>query len=76
MAGSIMAYQEWGPHWYLDPRQIWSTVTWLLFAVVLIARATVGWRGRKAALVTLVGTSLVVIGLLVLNYGIWTRHGG
>lgn len=74
IAGSLLAQQHWGPGWYLDIRQIWSTATWLLFAVVLLARFTVGWRGRRAALVTLVGVTFVITGLFILNYVSWTKH--
>lgn len=74
VAGSLLAQQYWGPGWYLDIRQIWSTTTWLLFAVVLLARLTVGWRGRRAALVTLVGVTFVLTGLFILNYVSWTKH--
>ncbi len=72
--GSLLAKRYWGPGWYLDIRQIWSTATWLLFAVVLLARFTVGWRGRRAALVTLVGVTFVITGLFILNYVSWTKH--
>jgi ABC-type transport system involved in cytochrome c biogenesis permease subunit len=74
VAGSFLAMNHWGPRWYLDARQLWSVATCLLFAAVLIARLTVGWRGRKAAWVTLIGTTLVITGLLGLNYVTWTKH--
>jgi ABC-type uncharacterized transport system permease subunit len=44
-------------------RYMMSTVTWLLYAGLLLARVTAGWRGRKAALMTLAGfaTAMVVL---------------
>jgi ABC-type uncharacterized transport system permease subunit len=30
-------------------------VSWLIYAAILQARLTTGWRGRRAALLTLVG---------------------
>jgi ABC-type uncharacterized transport system permease subunit len=38
-----------------------SAVTWAAFAALLIARTTSGWRGRRAALLTLVGFSAAVV---------------
>ncbi len=74
VAGSWMAFQEWGTYWYLDPRQLWSLGTWGLFAFVLMARAWVGWRGRLAVLTTLTGVSLVLIGFFVIHYLSWSQH--
>ncbi len=74
VAGSWMAFQEWGEKWYLDPRQIWSMANWTLFAFVLIARAWVGWRGRRAVLTTLSGVTLVLIGFFVIHYLSWSQH--
>jgi ABC-type uncharacterized transport system permease subunit len=41
-----------------------STVTWLLYAALLVARVTAGWRGRKAALMTLAGFATAMAVLL------------
>ena len=42
-----------------------AAIAWAAFAAVLIARQTAGWRGRRAALLTLVGfgAALVVLGI-------------
>jgi ABC-type transport system involved in cytochrome c biogenesis permease subunit len=74
IAGSYMAYEQWGRYWYLDPRQLWSLSTWCLFAFLLIARAWVGWRGRRAVLTTLAGVSLVLAGFFVTHYLSWSHH--
>lgn len=74
LAGSWMAYEQWGENWYLDPRQLWSMLNWALFAFVLLARFWVGWRGRLAVLTTLFGTTLVLIGFFVLHCFSWSRH--
>lgn len=73
-AGSVLAYRQWGSHWYLDPRQIWSMVNWVVFACVLWARFWVGWRGRLAVCVTLAGVTLVMIGFFALHSFNWSQH--
>ena len=42
-----------------------ALVTWLSFAGLLVSRTTHGWRGRKAALLTIVGfaSALIVFGI-------------
>jgi ABC-type uncharacterized transport system permease subunit len=47
------------------PEYIISAMTWLVFAGLITSRVTVGWRGRKAALLTLVGFFATLAVLLV-----------
>jgi len=54
-AGAIWAQYAWGRFWGWDPKETWSLVTWIVYAVYLHARATVGWKGRRAAIVALIG---------------------
>lgn len=49
IAGAIWAESAWGRYWGWDPKEVWSFITWLFYACYLHARATAGWRGRKAA---------------------------
>ncbi|MCE7080297.1 c-type cytochrome biogenesis protein CcsB [Streptomyces sp. ST2-7A] len=49
IAGAIWAENAWGRYWGWDPKEVWSFITWLGYAAYLHARATAGWRGRKAA---------------------------
>ncbi len=54
-AGAIWAQYAWGRFWGWDPKETWSLVTWIVYAGYLHARATAGWKGRRAAVVALVG---------------------
>jgi ABC-type uncharacterized transport system permease subunit len=42
-------------------RAVWSVVSWLIYAGLLYARVSVGWRGRKAAILAILGFCLVLI---------------
>ncbi|WP_327354221.1 c-type cytochrome biogenesis protein CcsB [Streptomyces sp. NBC_01304] len=53
MAGAIWAGDAWGRYWGWDPKEVWSFVTWVAYACYLHARATAGWKGRKAAYLAL-----------------------
>ncbi|MGB8021622.1 MAG: c-type cytochrome biogenesis protein CcsB, partial [Candidatus Nanopelagicales bacterium] len=67
IAGSIWAEDAWGRYWGWDPKETWAFITWLVYAGYLHARATAGWRGRKAALVGLVGFAAFLINFFGVN---------
>jgi ABC-type uncharacterized transport system permease subunit len=48
--------------WHWDHKTVFSLMSWLTFAVLLIARSRFGWRGRKAVRVLYIGTSLLMLG--------------
>ncbi len=54
-AGAIWAQYAWGRFWGWDPKETWSLVTWIIYAVYLHARATAGWKGHRAAVVAIIG---------------------
>lgn len=76
VAGSFFAKQMWGAWWSWDPKQCWTLMTWLFFAGILHARITIGWRGRRAAWMTVTAVTLVLIAMVGLNFLVRTRHGG
>jgi cytochrome c-type biogenesis protein CcsB len=67
ITGSIWAEYAWGSYWSWDPKETWSLVTWLLYAALLHGRLTVGWRGRKAAILAIVGFCAVLFTFLGVN---------
>ncbi|UED84921.1 c-type cytochrome biogenesis protein CcsB [Streptomyces profundus] len=66
VAGAIWAESAWGRYWDWDPKETWAFITWIAYACYLHARATVGWKGRKAAYLAIVG----FICFLVNYYGV------
>lgn len=76
VAGMFFAKQRWGSYWSWDPRQTWSLMTWLFFAAILHARLTIGWRGRRAAYLTIAVVVLVIVALIGLDVFFDTKHGG
>ena len=72
VTGSLLAKAMWGTFWSWEPVQILSVLAWLLYAVLLQTRS-VGWRGRRAATLTIVGFALLIVSFLSLNLGL--PHG-
>jgi cytochrome c-type biogenesis protein CcsB len=67
IAGAIWAEAAWGRYWGWDPKETWSFITWVLYAGYLHARATAGWKGRKAAWVAVAAAVALIIDYYVVN---------
>ena len=74
IAGAIWADQAWGRYWGWDPKETWAFITWVVYAGYLHARATAGWRGRKASYIQLVGFASLVFNLVGVNLWITGLH--
>jgi cytochrome c-type biogenesis protein CcsB len=67
MAGGIWADSAWGSYWSWDPTETWAFITWVVYACFLHARATAGWRGRRAAVIQLTGFCCLLFNVLVVS---------
>ena len=47
IAGSIWARTVWGSHWQWDPKQIWTMISWFLYAFLLHQDLQSGGRGER-----------------------------
>jgi cytochrome c-type biogenesis protein CcsB len=65
--GAIWAESAWSRYWGWDPKETWAFVSWVVYAAYLHARATAGWRGRRAAYVALVGWATMLFNLFAVN---------
>jgi cytochrome c-type biogenesis protein CcsB len=74
IAGAIWAEQAWGRYWGWDPKETWSFITWVVFAGYLHARATSGWKGRRAAAIALVGFASLLVTYYAVNLWIVGLH--
>jgi len=74
IAGAIWAEAAWGRYWGWDPKETWSFITWVLYAGYLHARATAGWKGRKAAWVAVAAAGALVVDYYVVNIFVVGLH--
>jgi len=74
IAGAIWADQAWGRYWGWDPVETWAFITWVLYACYLHARATAGWRGRRAHYLQLLGFASLTFNMLVVQVFITGMH--
>jgi cytochrome c-type biogenesis protein CcsB len=68
MTGSIWAHYAWGSYWSWDPKETWSLITWLIYAIMLHSRYVRGWRGLRMAVFALIGFACVLFTYLGVNY--------
>ena len=67
IAGAIWAENAWGRYWGWDPKETWAFITWVVYAGYLHARSTAGWKGRKAAVIGLIGFAAFIINFFGVN---------
>jgi cytochrome c-type biogenesis protein CcsB len=67
ITGAVWAEYAWGRYWGWDPKETWSLITWFLYAALLHQRLTVGWRGRKAAIMAIAGFGAALFTFLGVN---------
>ena len=67
VTGSAWAHYAWGSYWSWDPKETWSLITWLIYALMLHARHVRGWRGKRMAIMTIIGFGCVLFTYLGVN---------
>jgi len=68
ITGAAWAHYAWGSYWSWDPKETWSLITWLIYAAFLHARITRDWRGRRMAILSLVGFMAVLFTYFGVSY--------
>jgi len=76
LSGVMWAELSSGRFWSWDPRTVWSGVIWIMYAVLLHGRVTVGWGGRRAATLTIVGFGVLFVSFIGVNMLSPGRHAG
>lgn len=75
ITGAVWSEYAVGTYWDWQPRQIWSLITWFLYAALLHGRLTAGWRGKKAAMLSGAAFVLLIGSFLVINIVSGGAHG-
>jgi len=68
VTGSLWTRQAWGTYWQWHPKEIWTMITWFVYLVQVHQRFTAGWRGKRAAVMAMVGFVIVVFTLWGVMY--------
>jgi cytochrome c-type biogenesis protein CcsB len=68
ITGSVWAYSAWGSYWSWDPKETWSLITWLIYAAMLHSRFVHGWKGKRMAIMSIIGFVSVLFTYFGVNY--------
>lgn len=60
ITGAIWAESAWGSYWSWDPKETWSLITWFVYAIYLHAMMVMGLRGKKSAIIAIIGFVSVI----------------
>ncbi len=74
ITGLVYAKSFWGRFWSWDPKEVWSGIAWLFYAVLLHGRLTIGWRGRRSAIMAIAGFGLLLFTFLGVNFFMEGHH--
>ena len=67
ITGAIWAKRAWGTYWNWDPKETWSLITWIIYAIYLHLRLNKGLRGRKSAIFAALGFAAVIFTYVGVN---------
>ena len=68
LTGAVWANYAWGTYWSWDPKETWSLITWIVYAILLHARYTGRLVGRRMAYISIAGFVAVVFTYWGVNY--------
>jgi len=57
-----------------DPKVLGAVITWIVYSFAVLSRRTMGWTGRRAALLSALGFAIVLLNFLPINYFVTTSH--
>ncbi len=75
VTGALWAQTAWGSYWSWDPKETWSLITWLVYAVYLHTRVIQGWHSKWSNRLLIAGFACMLVtyvGILVLPHSL---HG-
>ena len=65
LAGMFFGEQLYGSAytgWRWDHKRVFTLLSWIAFAMLLVGRSQFGWRGRRAVRVLYIGAALLLLG--------------
>lgn len=68
ITGAIWAQYAIGSYWNNDPKEIWSLITWMLYAAILHCRLISGWKGKKIAIFSIFAFMVLVFSFVGVTY--------
>lgn len=74
ICGGIWAYLAWGTYWLWTPKELWTTILWLFYSLLLHARLLQWWSGRPSAVLGIAGFLIVMFTYLGVSLLMKSSH--
>jgi cytochrome c-type biogenesis protein CcsB len=74
ITGFVYAQSIWGHFWSWDPKEVWSAITWLIYAALLHERLVSRWRGNRAAILAIIGFCAMLFTFFGVNFFLEGHH--
>ncbi len=68
VTGAVWAEYAWGAFWSWDPKETWALITWLVYAIYLHTRFMRGFKGKRAAWLSVLGFAAVIFTFFGVSY--------
>ncbi|OVE73874.1 c-type cytochrome biogenesis protein CcsB [bacterium B17] len=68
LTGAVWANSAWGTYWSWDPKEVWSLITWIIYACFLHGRYMQGWGPRVRAWIAIIGFAAVLFTYFGVNF--------
>ncbi len=68
ISGFLYAKVVWGRFFDWDPKEVWSVISWIIYAALLHQRLAIGWRGKKASVMAIIGFAFLLFTFLGVNF--------
>lgn len=74
LAGALWGRVAWGSLWQWDPKLLWTSAAWILYAFLLHQRLALGWKGRKAAAFSVAAVIVLLLAFMIEKTFFTTIH--
>ncbi|MDD5730120.1 MAG: c-type cytochrome biogenesis protein CcsB [Candidatus Omnitrophica bacterium] len=72
--GSVWAFIAWGRYWGWDPKETWSLITWIIYAVYIHLRFINKNAARAAAILSILGFFAIIFTFLGVGFFLHGMH--
>lgn len=67
LSGGYLGLNIWEGKWFLDPKLLAVVVSWGIYVAHFVTRRSIGWQGRRAAILSVVGFNWLLFSFMVVN---------
>ncbi|MHC4943947.1 MAG: cytochrome c biogenesis protein CcsA [Planctomycetota bacterium] len=66
--GAAWAHSSWGRYWGWDPKEVWATIAWAIYALFLHFRLFLRTRSELLAIISLIGFAAILFTYFGVTY--------